>query len=134
MARRLGTHEFLHHLCGVWHFLRREGLSFKKSLLAIEQGRADIARRRLRYGAMRRREQEPFTPSIEQAFSQIKHRMRIAQRQTIEETWKFLGKLIQTITPNSAKTTSKMQAMLQSMRETAAPLNTYPGAAGQSAP
>jgi transposase len=33
----------------VWLFLRREGLSFKKSHFALEQGRADIARRRRRW-------------------------------------------------------------------------------------
>ena len=33
----------------VWRFLRREGLSFKKSLFAIEQARVDIARRRRRW-------------------------------------------------------------------------------------
>jgi putative transposase len=30
----------------VWMFLRREGLRFKKMLLALERGRSDIARRR----------------------------------------------------------------------------------------
>lgn len=33
----------------VWQFLRREGLRFKKTLLALEQARADIARRRQRW-------------------------------------------------------------------------------------
>ena len=33
----------------VWHFLRREGLSFKKTLFGIEQVRADVARRRKRW-------------------------------------------------------------------------------------
>ena len=33
----------------MWRFLRREGLSFKESLFAIEQARADIARRRRRW-------------------------------------------------------------------------------------
>src|SRR5690606_15391556 len=32
----------------VWLFLRREGLSFKKTLFALEQARKDIARRRER--------------------------------------------------------------------------------------
>src|SRR5262245_50775917 len=32
----------------VWRFLAREGISFKKSLYASEQDRADIARRRAR--------------------------------------------------------------------------------------
>ncbi len=33
----------------VWLFLRREGLSFKKVLLAFEQACSDIARRRQRW-------------------------------------------------------------------------------------
>jgi hypothetical protein len=33
----------------VWTFLRREGLRFKKTLFALEQARADIARRRRRW-------------------------------------------------------------------------------------
>ena len=33
----------------VWLFLRREGLRFKKTLLALEQARADVARRRQRW-------------------------------------------------------------------------------------
>ena len=33
----------------VWLFLRREGLRFKKTLLALERGRSDIARRRQRW-------------------------------------------------------------------------------------
>jgi transposase len=35
----------------VWEFLRREGLRFKKTLFALEQARADIARRRQRWRA-----------------------------------------------------------------------------------
>ena len=48
----------------------------------------------------------PYSPDlnpIEQAFSQIKHWMRIAQKRTIEETWRFLGKLIHTITPKQCQ-------------------------------
>ena len=33
----------------VWLFLRREGRRFKKTLFALEQARADIARRRQRW-------------------------------------------------------------------------------------
>jgi len=33
----------------VWTFLRREGLRFKKTLFALEQARADVARRRRRW-------------------------------------------------------------------------------------
>jgi transposase len=39
----------------VWTFLRREGLSFKKTLFALEQGRADVARRRQRWRSMQDR-------------------------------------------------------------------------------
>ncbi|SCZ40712.1 hypothetical protein SAMN03080610_02634 [Afifella marina DSM 2698] len=35
----------------VWLFLRREGLRFKKTLLAVEQGRAHVARRWRRWRA-----------------------------------------------------------------------------------
>lgn len=35
----------------IWQFMRREVLSFKKTLFALEQGRADIARRRARWKA-----------------------------------------------------------------------------------
>ncbi len=37
----------------VWQFLRREGLRFKKTLFALEQARADIARRRHRWRSWR---------------------------------------------------------------------------------
>ena len=33
----------------VWLFMRREGLRFKKTLFALEQGRSDVARRRQRW-------------------------------------------------------------------------------------
>ena len=33
----------------VWTFLRREGLSFKKTLFGLEQARADVARKRRRW-------------------------------------------------------------------------------------
>ncbi len=42
----------------------------------------------------------PYSPDhnpIEQAFSKIKHRMRIAQRRTIPDTWCFIGRLVKTI-------------------------------------
>jgi transposase len=44
----------------------------------------------------------PYSPDlnpIEQAFSKIKHWMRMAQKRTIEETWRHLGSLIKTIPP-----------------------------------
>ncbi|MCX7899496.1 MAG: IS630 family transposase [Methylocystis sp.] len=39
----------------IWMFLRREGLRFKKTLQALEQGRADIARRRKRWRSLQAR-------------------------------------------------------------------------------
>jgi len=36
----------------VWTFVRREGLSFKKTLFALEQARADVARQRRRWQAL----------------------------------------------------------------------------------
>lgn len=41
----------------------------------------------------------PDLNPIEQAFSKIKHWMRMAQKRTIEQTWKHLGSLIATISP-----------------------------------
>ncbi len=48
----------------------------------------------------------PYSPDlnpIEQTFAQIKHWMRIAQKRAIEEVWKYLGTLIQTITPTQCQ-------------------------------
>ena len=45
----------------------------------------------------------PYSPDlnpIEQVFAKIKHWMRMAQRRTIDETWRHLGDLIGTIKPN----------------------------------
>jgi transposase len=44
----------------------------------------------------------PYSPDlnpIEQAFAKIKHWMRMGQKRTIEETWRHLGSLIETIAP-----------------------------------
>lgn len=41
----------------------------------------------------------PDLNPIEQAFAKIKHWMRDAQKRTIEETWRYIGELIQTIQP-----------------------------------
>ena len=43
----------------------------------------------------------PYSPDlnpIEQTFSKIKHWMRIASKRTADETWRHLGKLLDTIT------------------------------------
>lgn len=44
----------------------------------------------------------PYSPDvnpIEQAFAEIKHWMRIAEKRTIEDTWRYLGDLVTTIQP-----------------------------------
>lgn len=45
----------------------------------------------------------PYSPDlnpIEQVFSKIKHWMRMAQKRNVEDTWRHIGNLIQTIDPN----------------------------------
>jgi putative transposase len=42
----------------------------------------------------------PYSPDlnpIEQAFSKVKHWMRLAQKRTAEDTWRHIGKLVSTI-------------------------------------
>jgi transposase len=42
----------------------------------------------------------PYSPDlnpIEQAFAKIKHWMRIAQKRTLEDTWRYIGDLVTTI-------------------------------------
>jgi transposase len=44
----------------------------------------------------------PYSPDlnpIEQTFAKIKHWMRIAQKRSIEETWRYVGNLVATIKP-----------------------------------
>ena len=44
----------------------------------------------------------PYSPDlnpIEQAFAKIKHWMRQAQKRTIEDTWRHIGRLAETIQP-----------------------------------
>ena len=44
----------------------------------------------------------PYSPDlnpIEQAFAKIKHWMRLAQKRTIEDTWRHIGQLVPTIQP-----------------------------------
>ena len=51
---------------------------------------------------------------IEQTFAQIKHWMRNAQKREIDDLWRHLGSLIDTIEPQNAPTTSKTQDTLPS--------------------
>ena len=48
----------------------------------------------------------PYSPDlnpIEQTFAQVKHWMRMAQKRTIEEAWRHVGKLVKTITSTQCK-------------------------------
>jgi transposase len=45
----------------------------------------------------------PYSPDlnpIEQTFAKIKHWMRAAQKRTITDTWRHIGRLVDTITPD----------------------------------
>lgn len=45
----------------------------------------------------------PYSPDlnpIEQAFSKLKHWRRMAQKQSIEDTWRHIGSLVSTIQPD----------------------------------
>ena len=45
----------------------------------------------------------PDLNPIEQAFARIKHWMRIAQKRTIEDTWRHIGQLVSTIEPSECE-------------------------------
>ncbi|WP_281035101.1 IS630 family transposase [Mesorhizobium tamadayense] len=48
----------------------------------------------------------PYSPDlnpIEQAFAKIKHWMRQAQKRTVEDTWRHIGHLVETIEPAECK-------------------------------
>ena len=59
------------------------------------------------FGRMKQQSQDsgrqlrpPYSPDlnpIEQAFAKIKHWMRQAQKRTIEDTWRYVGHLVETI-------------------------------------
>lgn len=45
----------------------------------------------------------PYSPDlnpIEQTFAKIKHWMRLAQKRTVEDTWRHVGGLVSTISPD----------------------------------
>ena len=48
---------------------------------------------------MRRREQEPSTPSIEKAFSKLKAHLRNAAKRTIHSLWDAIGRILDLYTP-----------------------------------
>ena len=51
------------------------------------------------YGAMRRREQEPSTPSIGQVFAKLKTLLRRTAPRTADDICKAIGQLLDSFTP-----------------------------------
>ena len=51
------------------------------------------------HGALRRREQEPSTPSIENAFAKLKALLRAKAERTIAALWDAIGPLLDLFTP-----------------------------------
>jgi transposase len=48
----------------------------------------------------------PYSPDlnpIEQTFAKIKHWMRVAQTRTVEDTWRHIGHLVETIEPRECQ-------------------------------
>lgn len=74
--------------------IRRASLGSHKSAAARQKIRAAGAR--LRYLPS----YSPDLNPIEQAFAKIKHWMRKAQKRPIEETWRHIGHLLETIKPD----------------------------------
>ena len=52
------------------------------------------------YAPAQRREQEPSTPSIEMAFSELKALLRKAEERTVEGMWSAIGRLVDAVTPD----------------------------------
>lgn len=48
---------------------------------------------------MRRREQEPSTPSIENAFAKLKAILKKIAARTVDELWSAIGEAIDAFTP-----------------------------------
>jgi transposase len=59
----------------------------------------------------------PDLNAIEQAFAKIKYWMRVAQKRTTDETWRYIGTFVQTILPQNTATTLKMPDTLPSKPE-----------------
>jgi hypothetical protein len=60
---------------------------------------------------MRRREQEPSTPSIEMAFSKLKAHLRRIGARTIDDLWRAVGSICDLYPPTNAATTSPLPGM-----------------------
>ncbi|MGH0218341.1 hypothetical protein NKY66_31325 [Sinorhizobium meliloti] len=52
------------------------------------------------YGAMRRREQEPSTPSIEMMFAKLKTLLRKADERSVDATWRRVGEVLKAFGPH----------------------------------
>ncbi len=74
----------------------------RRSLHGPRYGREQLlcsGRQRPNYGAMRRREQEPSTPSIENAFAKLKALLRARAERTVSALWDAVGELLDAFTP-----------------------------------
>jgi len=63
-------------------------------------------RQMIRAAGARLRYLPPYSPDlnpIEQAFAKIKHWMRMAQKRTVEDTWRHVGALVETIQPQECQ-------------------------------
>jgi len=68
--------------------------------------KAKIIRQMIRNAGARLWFLPPYSPDlnpIEQTFAKIKHWMRMAQKRTIEEAWKYVGQLVGTITSDECQ-------------------------------
>ena len=64
--------------------------------------KSTAVRQMIRSAGARLRYLPPYSPDlnpIEQSFAKIKHWMRMAQTRTVEDTWRRIGILVQTIEP-----------------------------------
>ena len=52
---------------------------------------------------MRRREQEPSTPSIENAFAKLKALLRKASERTVDGLWSAIGTIIELFQPTECQ-------------------------------
>ncbi len=62
----------------------------------------------------------PYSPDlnpIKQTFAKIEHWMRLAQKRTVEEVWRYVGRLIETITPTECANDFKTPVMLPNKRD-----------------
>ena len=85
----------------VWMFLRREGFRFKAGDIVIMDNlgshKAMALRQAIKAAGARLWYLPPYSPDlnpIEQTFAKIKHWLRLAQKRSIEDVWRYVGDLV----------------------------------------